>query len=1425
MKLNYLLGLMLLCGINASAQTISLTGGAATENFNTLATSGTANTTVPAGWFFVETGSGANTTYAADPGSATGGNTYSYGTGTNTDRALGGLQSGSVTPSIGAGFTNNTGSVITNLLISYTGEQWRLGALSRPDRIDFQYSTDATAINNGTWTDVNSLDFNAPVTTPVGALDGNAVANRTAISFTITGLNIAVGATVYIRWQSFDATGSDDGLAIDDFSITPGSGVTTSVSVATTTNAAEPSTNGLFTVTLTATSPTDVTILYNVGGTATAGTDYTALSGSVTVLANQLTATIPVSVLDDLTPEGVETVTVSLQSATAPYTIAVADASLNITSDDVATISFTGAYSQDFATLATTATSSTLPNGWVFNETGSNANTTYAASDGTGGSFSGNTYSFGTGISTDRAFGGVRSGSLIPIVGALFTNNTGATVTSLAITYTGEQWRLGTSGRNDRLDFQYSLNNNSITSGSFVNADGLDFIAPVGTGTVGGLDGNATGNRVTITYTIYGISIPNGSNFSIRWTDFDVTGAEDGLGIDDFSITLGCTSPTNQPTVLNLVPSLQSIAGSFTAAAAGTTPADGYLVLLSPSASLTELPTSGTAYAVDDVIGNATVVSIGSPTNFTANNLTPATTYYFYVFSSSVATNCYNVTAPLTGSIATNPPPACTAPTTQASALAVNNVTGVSADLSWTRGSGDNILVIAKAGSPVDAVIYNSIAYTTGTTIGSGNVVIYNGPAAAFAYGTLTQNTTYHLALYEYNNTLTCYLTPALTGSFTTLCTSPVNVSGLSASGANASSTISFTYPSAACSDEVIVVASTTPINTAGSTFTGPANATYTSGEQIVYRGTGSGVTVTGLTNGTLYYFKVFTRKGTDYSAGVQTTTTPFDPSSGYTYLYGNLHAHSSFSDGNKDNLSNTPDEDFAFARDALCMDFMGMSEHNHSGAGMSLPNYLIGYNEANSVNLVAGPGGHTLVTLWGMEWGTISGGGHVLVYGFDTDLLGWEPGNYNVLTPKSDYNSLWNTINSRSGAIATLAHPNTGDYTNLLGSAYSAAADQAIVGVAIESGPAFSTSINYNDFPSSLSYLSYYRGMLAKGYRLAPQMDQDNHNLTFGTANSNRMVVLATSKDRNGLMDGIRSMRYYASQDCNMRIDFKTGSNPMGSIVVNSGLPAINLSVTDLDAELTTQVELWGGPVGGTVPAAAIKTYNSGSFSFNSGDVENIQPNNSVWYYYVVVTQEDGNKAVTSPIWYTRNDLVLPLTLTKFAGLYNESLNRVELQWTTSQEINTKEFVIERSVNSTGNWAVIGKVDAAGNTSFIRQYQFNDLTPMPGNSLYRLKMVDMNGSYRYSPLVLIKIGQGETMYTVNPNPVHGTAYLRSSSSKVEMVKATLVDNTGKIIMRNSYYVGANAPASIDISKQTPGLYILRIEAAGKVYSEKVIIQ
>ena len=130
--------------------------------------------------------------------------------------------SGTLTPTIGAKFTNATGSTVTSLDVAYTGEEWRLGATGRADRLDFQYSLDATDLATGAWTDTDCARLRDPEP-PRRPARSTATRPRTAArsAATIAGLSIPGGKDVWIRWNDFNAAGSDDGLAVDDFSMTP----------------------------------------------------------------------------------------------------------------------------------------------------------------------------------------------------------------------------------------------------------------------------------------------------------------------------------------------------------------------------------------------------------------------------------------------------------------------------------------------------------------------------------------------------------------------------------------------------------------------------------------------------------------------------------------------------------------------------------------------------------------------------------------------------------------------------------------------------------------------------------------------------------------------------------------------------------------------------------------------------------------------------------------------------------------------------------------------------------------------------------------------------------------------------------------------------------------------------------------------------
>ncbi|MFM8187210.1 MAG: PEP-CTERM sorting domain-containing protein, partial [Pirellula sp.] len=176
------------------------------------------------------------------------------------------------------------------------------------------------------------------------------------------------------------------------------------------------------------------------------------------------------------------------------------------------------------------------------------------------------TYSYGTLSSTDRAFGGLSTSTNFTTIGAEFTNAGSTGIASVLISFYQEKWRRGsrTSGE-DRMDFQYSVNATSLSTGTWVDVDTLDVVSAWESGSSAALDGNA--NRVQRSGTIsFASAVSPSSNFWIRWTDVFITGTNDGMAIDDFSLTATFVSSpppavVPEPSTLALFLGLSTVGG------------------------------------------------------------------------------------------------------------------------------------------------------------------------------------------------------------------------------------------------------------------------------------------------------------------------------------------------------------------------------------------------------------------------------------------------------------------------------------------------------------------------------------------------------------------------------------------------------------------------------------------------------------------------------------------------------------------------------------------------------------------------------------------------------------------------------------------------------------------------------------------------
>ena len=461
------------------AVSLTTAGTAATENFNTLAQTGTSST-LPTGWFFSETGTAENALYTAGTGTGTGGDTYSFGSTTAPgDRALGQVRSGSNVVTLGAAFTNNTGGALGALTISYTGEQWRFGAVHSTtlEKMDFQISFDATSLTTGTWTDVNALDFNSPINTgPTGQLDGNNAANRTALSATISSLNIGAGATFWIRWLDVDAQpGADDGLAIDDFSITgiaavannPGSLTIADVSLAEGNSGV---TNMVFTVTRAGGSNGAVSATYTIANGTTDASDFGAgfvATASVSFADGETSKQILVPIQGDATTEPDETFTVTLSAPTGGATLGAQTVGTGTILNDDGTIIPAGTFAAAYS-VAAAGTYILL------------ANTT-------------RTQTAGNGVTVSSA-----TGATVNINGSLIDNATGARAINVNTGTTGTTINIASTGTVQSLNAEAVRNQTVNGTTNLNNLGSIIGTSTVGTPSVGGTN---PGNLHAVVFT------------------------------------------------------------------------------------------------------------------------------------------------------------------------------------------------------------------------------------------------------------------------------------------------------------------------------------------------------------------------------------------------------------------------------------------------------------------------------------------------------------------------------------------------------------------------------------------------------------------------------------------------------------------------------------------------------------------------------------------------------------------------------------------------------------------------------------------------------------------------------------------------------------------------------------------------------------
>lgn len=330
------------------------------------------------------------------------------------------------------------------------------------------------------------------------------------------------------------------------------------------------------------------------------------------------------------------------------------------------------------------------------------------------------------------------------------------------------------------------------------------------------------------------------------------------------------------------------------------------------------------------------------------------------------------------------------------------------------------------------------------------------------------------------------------------------------------------------------------------------------------------------------------------------------EPPKGWGLYFGQLHSHSGISDG-----LGTVEEAFSYAAQVPGLDFLAVTDHSESisgsdSASLSQDMTALSADWAMGKAAALAATSRDFVGIYGyeMSWPGDKEIGHINTLN-TPGFVSWQQEEFSHFrTGLENYCAALGTV---PGSVSQFNHPGTqyGDFKGF--TQYSAAVDHVVQLLEVGSGED--------------AYL-YYTRALDYGWHVAPTCSQNNHSGSWGSMDTGRTVVVANSLTEAGIYDALRNHRVYATRDSDLHIYFDSMGSRLARRNVGETL-TLNVKLHDpTDVVGTVEVIVHGGEV---LAAQAVDA-NSGELSFAvPGDYS---------YYYLRVTQPDGDTAVTAPIW-----------------------------------------------------------------------------------------------------------------------------------------------------------------------------------------------
>jgi hypothetical protein len=364
---------------------------------------------------------------------------------------------------------------------------------------------------------------------------------------------------------------------------------------------------------------------------------------------------------------------------------------------------------------------------------------------------------------------------------------------------------------------------------------------------------------------------------------------------------------------------------------------------------------------------------------------------------------------------------------------------------------------------------------------------------------------------------------------------------------------------------------------------------------------------------------------------------------------FGNLHSHTSYSDG-----TGTPEDAYRYARDEAKIDFLAITEHNHHAAPSRLENEPELYNGTIGTSLISAAKRFNqdgrFIAIYGQEFSSIGTGNHANVF---------EVGD--VIQPSEVPNGRWDKLldiwllahmdSQGKPAIMLLNHPSISgssndkeygidDYPTL--DAWRTAIERHVSLINMINGPSHKDT-GIPGRPAESEFLRY----LNMGLHVAPTADQDNHLANWGNAANTRTGVVASSLTKTEILQALRQRNVYATEDPNLEVIVRVNDKLMGTIFDRTNTPSVGsdlnfqVTINDRDEEFALYTidvysDVIGGPLGEATHQFTFE--NNGSFT-----LDGIKYAGGNQYFFLKITQtnpdgEEEDRVWTAPVWFEPN-------------------------------------------------------------------------------------------------------------------------------------------------------------------------------------------